>query len=174
VNGNRSLGNCLKNRNNFNFVIFLQGMNKKLKYGLIIAFIIIVILVIYNYSSSTKTDEEALKQQEIDNTFNIWLDIAGSGDKQTLLQNATSIKQDLSTKLTTPEITSLKQYSTSIKDLLSVKDKPLNPLFLASLSYLTSNFQTAKQIISKTSVGNMLSGLVLGPVPQSNYNPITI
>ena len=141
-------------------------MNKKLKYILIATFIIIVIVVIFNYfsSSSASNQEDALKKSEIDNTFAIWQNIAPSGDKKTLVQNEVSIKKDLYDKLTTPEITSLKQYSTSLQDLLSVKNKPFDPLFLSSLTYLTSNFNSIKQIISKTSASNLLPSFILGPI----------
>lgn len=146
-------------------------MNKKLKYILIATFIIIVIVVVFNYfsSSSSSNQEDALKKSEIDNTFAIWQNIAPSGDKKTLSQNEVSIKKDLYDKLTTPEVTSLKQYSTSLQDLLSVKNKPFDPLFLNSLAYLTSNFNSIKQIIGKTSAGNLLPSFILGPIPQSNY-----
>jgi hypothetical protein len=151
-------------------------MNKKLKYILIATFIIIVIVVVFNYfsSSSTSSKEDELKKIEIDNTFAIWQNIAPSGDKQTLTQNEVSIKKDLYDKLTSPEITSLKQYSTSIQNLLSVKNKPFDPLFLSSLAYLTSNFNSTKEIISKTNARNILPSFILGPIPQSNYTNITL
>lgn len=125
-------------------------------------------------SNTSNNQEDSLKNSEINDMFNIWLDIAGPGDKQTLKQNEVSIKKDLFDKLTQNELTSLKQYSSAIKDILSVKNKPFDPLFLTSLSYLTSNFNSAKQIIAKTSASNLLPNFILGPVPQSNYTNNTI
>lgn len=147
-------------------------MNKKLKYILIIAIIIIVIVVVFNYfsSSSASSQEDALKKSEIDDTFAIWQNIAPSGDKKTLVQNEISIKKDLYDKLNSTEITSLKQYSISLQNLLSVKNKPFDPLFLSSLAYLTSNFDAIKQVIAKTSASNILPSFILGPIPQSNYS----
>ena len=169
MNGKRSLIPCLKAVVYFNFVIFLhrtKNMDKKLKYILIIAFVIVVIVVIYSLTTSEPSEDalkNEVKKQEIDGTYSVWLNVAGSGDKQTLTQNEASIKQDLYDKLDLPEVTSLKQYSIAIQDFLSVKNKPLNPLFITSLSYLTTNFNAVKQIIGKTNAGSVLSNFMLAP-----------
>ena len=96
--------------------------------------------------------------------FNIWLEIAGSGDKATLIQNQVSIKQDLYDKLNIEEISSLTAYSITLKDMFKSKGQPWSPEFLNSLAYLTGNFVSAKAIIAKTNAVNLFNNFGLSNV----------
>ena len=139
---------------------------------MIVIIIIIIIVIAVNYylsnNVSDKKGEALLKSNKIDSTFNIWKNIAPAGDKQTLIQNETPIKKELFDKLTSDDLTSINQYSQSLQDFLSVKNKPFDPLFLKSLSYLSSNFNSAKQIMSKIDISHLLPTSILNQIPQIN------
>jgi hypothetical protein len=137
---------------------------KNLKYILIVVFVIIILIVIFSFTSPTETKEETIKKNEINNMFAIWMNVAGAGDKQTLAQNEIPIKKDLYEKLNAQEILSLKGYSMALQNLMSVKSRPFDPLFLSSLAYLTTNFKTAKETIGKTSAKNVFANFGFGGV----------
>ena len=138
-------------------------MKFNLKTILIIVVAIIVLVVIFSFTSVDPkvAEQEKIKKTEIDNVFNIWMNIAGSGDQLTLTQNEAAVKKDLYDKLNAQEIVSLKSYSTSLQNLLSVKNKPFDPLFLSSLAYLTTNFNTTKAIVDKTNAKNIFANFGL-------------
>jgi hypothetical protein len=145
----------------------------KLKYILIVLVIIIVIVGLMSFTTITDSKEDTLKKSEINNMFSIWLNVSGSGDKQTLTTNEKSIKKDLFDKLTSQEVLSLKQYSLAIQDLLSSKNTPISALFLSSLAYLTQNFNMAKEIISKTNVSNVFANFGFGTISNIQNNRLT-
>ena len=99
--------------------------------------------------------------------FNIWMGIAGPGDKVTLTQNAPAIKKDIYDKLATEEVIKLKNYSVALQDMLNSKSTPLSATFLNSLAYLTSNFRTAKEIVGKTNASNVFANFGFGSVPAA-------
>ena len=134
---------------------------KKLKYILIITF---VIIVIFSVMSFTSEKQDVTKKNEVNNLFSVWMRIAGTGDQSTLKQNEASIKKDLYDKLNSQEILSLKNYSMAVQNMMSVKETPFNPLFINSLAYLTQNFKAAKEIISKTNASSIFSNFGFGAV----------
>ncbi len=136
-------------------------MKFNLKYILIALVVIIIVLSIMAFSPM---QDDTVKKNEVDNLFAIWANISGPGDQQTLAKNEQAIKKDLYDKLDINEITSLKNYSASIQNFLSVKTKPFDPLFLNSLSYLTQNFNTAKATIGKTNAKNIFESFGLGAI----------
>jgi hypothetical protein len=117
-----------------------------------------------SFTPSQDSVEDQAKKNQINNMFNIWLDVAGSGDKATLIQNQVSIKQDLYDKLNIEEISSLTAYSIALRDMLNSKSIPLSATFLNSLAYLTSNFITAKEIVGKTNAANLFNSFGLSNI----------
>ena len=111
--------------------------------------------------------ENAQKKTEVDNMFNIWLDVAGPGDKVTLLQNQDAIKKDLIEKLDVQELTALKSYSLALRDMVKTKSTPWSPVFLNSLAYLTANFRTAKEIVGKTSASSVFANFGMGSASKA-------
>jgi|ERR1700741_2697131 len=147
-------------------------MNKKNLTYILIGIVIIIVIVVLFSSSSTlvESQEDKQKKQDIDNTFAIWVNVAGKGDQQTLTENEASIKKDLFDKLNIQEVDAVKKYSIAIQDLMSVKDKPLNPLFITSIAYLTSNFNSIKEIVSKTNVSNIFGNFGIASNFRNNNN----
>jgi len=142
-------------------------MKFNLKTILIIVVVIIILVVIFSFTSPSKKEDE-IKKKEIDNMFAIWMNIAGPGDRLTLTHQEALIKKDIYDKLTNEEVIALKNYSMSVHDLLSVKSTPLNPLFISSIAYLTTNFKAAKEIVSKTSASSIFANFGFGSVPSAN------
>lgn len=145
---------------------------KNLKYILIIVVVIIIMIVIMSFTPG-ESKEDTAKKNEINNVFAIWMNVAGTGDKQTLTRNELPIKKDLFNKLNAQEVLSLKNYSMALQNLLSVKGNVFDPLFINSLSYLTNNFGTTKTIIGKTSASGIFSKIGfsgVGPMPSGGIN----
>jgi hypothetical protein len=74
-------------------------MNKTIKYIIGIAVIIVIIVVFMSFTPSQDNVLDQTKKNKVDGMFAIWLEVAGSGDRATLIQNQVSIKQDLYDKL---------------------------------------------------------------------------
>jgi hypothetical protein len=100
--------------------------------------------------------------------FNTWLNIAVESDKQYLKTNELPIKTDINTKLTLPETQLLNSYTNALNDFLSVKNTPLNPLFLTSSAYLISNFNKAKDIVGKTGIKDWFNKIAFSNLPNQN------
>lgn len=136
---------------------------KNIKVIIAVVIIIIVLVIVFNLISG-KSEEEITNDQKkssIDTMFAIWLTVAGEGDKKTMMQNEVAIKKDLYDRLTLDEVLSLKIYSTNLKMMLDNKTRPLSSEFIGSSAYLVQNFNTAKEIISKTGmkdIFNRISG----------------
>jgi hemolysin activation/secretion protein len=141
-------------------------MNKNLKYILVIAVIIIIVVVLMSFTAATDSKENSVKKSEVDGLFATWMNIAGAGDKLTLSQNEASIKKDLFDKLNSQEITSLKNYSTALQDMLNSKGTPWSATFLNSLAYLTTNFNSTKQIVGKTNASNIFANFGFSGLPK--------
>ena len=141
-------------------------MKLNLKTIIIIAVVIIILVVIFSFTAA-KNSEDTVKKGEVDKMFNIWMGIAGPGDKVTLTQNAPAIKKDIYDKLATEEVIKLKNYSVALQDMLNSKSTPLSATFLNSLAYLTSNFRTAKEIVGKTNASNVFANFGFGSVPAA-------
>lgn len=132
---------------------------KKIKYIIIVLVILIVIGLLYIFLGK-KSEADILndeKKQEINKMFNVWTNIAMTSDKEYLKTNEIAIKQDIFTKLNIDETKSLSAYSDALNNAFSSKDKPLSPLFLVSLAYLTANFNNIKEIVNKTSIKNVFN-----------------
>jgi hypothetical protein len=144
---------------------------KNLKYIIIIIIVIIVLVAIFAFSKKQpENTKQDVKKKEIDNLFAIWMNIAGPGDRLTLTQQEAVIKKDLFDKLNDQEVLSLKDYSMAIQNFLSVKSNPLNPLFISSVAYLTTNFGNAKQIIAKTVANSIFVNLGINALPTGIVN----
>lgn len=144
---------------------------KKLQLIFIVLLIIIVIVVLVSVfgGKSEKEIQSEEKMMEINKVFNTWKEIAKyQEDKEFLTKNELAIKEDLFLKLNLIELKSLNDYSNSIKDLLSVKSTPLNPLFLTSSAYLISNFNNIRGIVGKTSIKDWFNKVGFSNLPNTN------
>ena len=140
-------------------------MKLNLKTIIIAVIIILIVMIIaFNFKGGSQSADDKQKMSEIDTMFAIWMTIAGEGDKKTMLQNEAAIKKDLYDKLTMEEILSLKTYSVNLKTMLDNKSRPLSAEFIGSLSYLTQNFKTNKDIVSKTGIRDIFSRMTGGIV----------
>jgi len=139
-------------------------MNKTIKYIIGIAVIIVIIVVFMSFTPSQDNVLDQTKKNKVDGMFAIWLEVAGSGDRATLIQNQVSIKQDLYDKLNIEEISSLTAYSIALKDMLKSKGQPFSTEFLNSLAYITRNFVSAKAIVGKTNAVNLFNNFGLSNV----------
>jgi len=138
----------------------------------IIIVISIIALIIIGIAFLTRKDEKDIeleeKMKETDEMFNTWVSIASQSDKQYLQTNEKPIKADINTKLNLDETKLLNAYSDALSDLLSVKNTPLNPLFLTSSAYLISNFNKAKNVVSKTGIKDWFNKVAFSNLPNQN------
>ena len=127
-------------------------MKLNFKILIIVAIIILAVVILFYFMGNSKGQEQDVKKKSaIDSLFAIWLSVVGDGDKKTMLTNEVALKNELYDKLSLEEIDAISVYSTNLKLLLENKKRPFSPEFIGSLAYLTQNFNTAKDIISKTS-----------------------
>jgi hypothetical protein len=143
---------------------------KKIQYIFVFILIAIVITFLIMFLSKKSPEDIELeeKMNETDKMFNTWLNIAVESDKQYLKTNELPIKTDINTKLTLPETQLLNSYTNALNDFLSVKNTPLNPLFLTSSAYLISNFNKAKDIVGKTGIKDWFNKIAFSNLPNQN------
>jgi hypothetical protein len=143
---------------------------KKIQYMFVFILIAIVITFLIMFLSKKSPEDIELeeKMNETDKMFNTWLNIAVESDKQYLKTNELPIKTDINTKLTLPETQLLNSYTNALNDFLSVKNTPLNPLFLTSSAYLISNFNKAKDIVGKTGIKDWFNKIAFSNLPNQN------
>jgi len=143
---------------------------KKIQYIFVFILIAIVITFLIMFLSKKSPEDIELeeKMNETDKMFNTWLNIAVESDKQYLKTNELPIKTDINTKLTLPETQLLNSYTNALNDFLSVKNTPLNPLFLTPSAYLISNFNKAKDIVGKTGIKDWFNKIAFSNLPNQN------
>lgn len=142
----------------------------KAKYIIIIVVVIIILIAIFSFTTKKTETKQDVKKKDVDDLFAIWMNIAGPGDRLTLTQQEQVIKKDLFDKLEDQEVLFLKDYSLAIQNFLSVKSTPLNPLFISSVAYLTTNFGNAKKIIAKTGASSIFANLGMNSLPVGIAN----
>ena len=119
---------------------------------IIIAVILIVIVFLFYTIRNSGADDEQKNQKKasINSLFAIWLSIVGEGDKRTMLSNEGALKNNLYDTLGLEEIKLVEDYSANLKTFIDNKKRPFSAEFIGSLAYLTQNFNSAKETISKT------------------------
>ena len=124
--------------------------------AVIILLLVVIVLFVVNITGTFKQDEvDQKKQQKIDHLFSTLIQVAGPGDRTSLMSREQAIKNEMAEKLDDEEIVFLDEYAQNIL-VLKNERSPVSPVSIAMIGYLGQNYPQVKEIAGKTSLKDFM------------------